>query len=301
MYLVRQPTEALEAGRCFARRAVLLAVALAPLAATGCAGSQARRPTASEPVSADDSAFTLDSSADPDAGTPEPTQIVYELSVIQILVPREGAESARKIWSFLREDALDAETQLRLRKNGVRVGVGRDKSWGPIKDVLESIEGCETTFAKPIRMPIGFVLSLELDNEPREQTLFFLDRDGYLSGSTIPASRNVLRISYAPDPHDYRSVQLVVTPEVYRRREGWEWVRREAGLTGDSSRSKHAYDAVGFVLTLAPGEFALAAPSENADIYGLLGGVFLTRTTEGRAFDSYIFLRPEAKQAEPHD
>ena len=275
--------------------ALRLALATFVLAAQGCVSPQPRDTDTSDEVSASDSAFIPESAAAARPDTPEPPRVIYELAVVHVLVPREGNEATRQVWEFLREDALDAQVQLRLRKNGVRVGVGSVQWWDPIKAALESIEGCEVTFASPIRMPIGFELSLELDTGPREQTLFFLDRDGFLSGSTIPASRNVLRISYAPDPRDYRGVQLLAMPEVQRRREGWEWVRREAGLSEGGPLLRTTYDAVGFVVTLKPGEFALVAPSENADIYGLLGGVFLTRETEGDLYDSYIFLRPEAK------
>lgn len=271
------------------------------LIVAGCAGAPPRQTDVDGQVFKDDSAFALEPAAEALLDAADPPHITYELAVIHILVPREAVEPARKVWSLLREDALDAETQLRLRQNGVRVGVGRVEWWEPIKTALEAVEGCEVAFATPVRMPVGFVLSLELDTGSREQTLFYLGRDGYLSGSTIPASRNVLRISHTPDPRDYRGVQLMAVPEVHRGREGWEWVRREAGLTQGDGRSKVTYDAVGFVVNLKPGEFALIAPSETADIYGLLGGVFLTREVEGALYDSYIFLRPEARQTKAHE
>ena len=62
-----------------------------------------------------------------------------------------------------------------------------------------------------------------------------------------------------------------------------------------------SYNAAGFVVTLSPGEFALLAPAEAAQVEGLLGGAFLTRESQGRHYGSYVFLRPEARHVGQHD
>jgi hypothetical protein len=201
----------------------------------------------------------------------------------------------------LREDVLDDETRLRLRQNGLRVGVGHAQWWEPIKVAMEAIEDHRVTFATSIRVPIGFPLSLELDSEPREQTLFCVGSDGVLSGTTWPDSRNVLRVVYGPDPRDAERVLLLAVPEVHQRREGWEWVRTESGLWQVPRQSMQRFEAAGFTLPLGPGEFVLVAPSENARIVGLLGQAFLTRASEGRRYNSYVFLRPEARQVGQHE
>jgi hypothetical protein len=189
----------------------------------------------------------------------------------------------------------------RLRQNGLRVGVGHAQWWEPIKLALEAIEGHQVMFAAPIRAPVGFPLSLELDSGPREQTLFYVGLDGVLSGDTWPESRNVLRLTYGPDPRDADQIMLVAVPEVQQKRDGWEWVRTEAGLWQVPRQAMQSFDAVGFAVTLSPGEFALVAPSEAAQVRGLLGGAFLTRELQGRHYSSYVFLRPEARHVGQHD
>ncbi|MFQ5807675.1 MAG: hypothetical protein ACE5I3_14615, partial [Phycisphaerae bacterium] len=276
-----------------------------------CAGCQLPSPTwhaSTEPV-------TEARSEIPDADNPlvfvqadprqqiasRPPRLVYELAVLHILVPREQAGAMEKVWNFLREDGLDAETRLRLGQNGLRVGVGHVQDWQPIKAAMDAIEDHRVTSATPLSVPVGFPLSLELDSEPREQTLFYVGPDGILSGSIWPDSRNVLRVTYAPDLHDVERVRLLVVPEVHQRQHGWEWVRTEAGLWQVPRQAMQTFDAAAFVLTLSPGEFVLLAPSANARIYGLVGGAFLTRTSEGRNYNSYVFLRPEARHVGQHD
>jgi hypothetical protein len=262
----------------------------------------AAAPVADEPPVADaDTGFTLVRAAQAGPGAVAPPRRAYELAVLHILVPREQEVALEKIWNYLREDVLAADTDLRLRRNGLRVGVGHAQWWEPIRAALESLEGHQVAPTTSLRMPVGLPLALELDSEPRPQTLFCVGVDGFLSGGTWPESRNVLRVTYGPDLQDADRIVLRVIPEVHQKQDGWRWVRTEAGLWQIPRQAMQAFDAAGFTLTLGPGEFALLAPSENARVRGLLGDAFLTRASEGRHYCSYIFLRPEARQVGEHD
>lgn len=232
---------------------------------------------------------------------PPPTRLVYQLAVLHVLVPHEQQPAMEKIWNFLREDAFDADTRLHLSRNGLRVGVGHVQWWEPIKATIDAIEGHQVLFTSAIRVPVGFPLALELDQEPHDQTLFVLGSDGVLSGGFWPESRNVLRVSYGPDRRDLERIVLVAVPEVHQQRRGWEWVRTEAGLWQVPRQTTESFADSSFTVTLAPGEFVLLAPSENAGRFGVLGRAFLTRRSRGRAYDSYVFLRPEASRIGPQD
>lgn len=220
----------------------------------------------------------------------------YELAILHVLIPRAGLGEAAKVWNYVREDVFGADAQLRFRENGLRVGVGHAQWWEPIKAVLDAIEGHKVTMATPVRLPLGYPLLLELDVEPQLQTLFYVGRDGVLTGNTWPESRNVLRIAYAPDMEQAGSVILHVIPEVHRQERNWEWIRAEAGLRADPKQSMESFHIVGIAASLGPGEFLLLTPSENAGVYGLLGGAFLTRVSQGEHYSSFVFLRPEARQ-----
>lgn len=276
-----------------------------------CAGCEVNAPPQTGPINpavrsrpeiADaDNPFTLAKANGQHRPAPPTPQLVYELAVLHVLVPCEEQAAMQKVWNFLREDALDADLRLRLRQNGMRVGVGHADWWEPIKAAMEAIDSHRVMFATPIRVPVGFPLSLELDSEPRDQTLFYIGADGILSGNTWPDSRNVLCVTYAPDPHDLDRIVLAAVPQVHQRRRGWEWVRTESGLWQVPRQAMQRFDASGFVLPLGPGEFVLLAPSENARTFGLLGGAFLTGESDGRRYDSYVFLRPQATHVGQHD
>jgi hypothetical protein len=215
------------------------------------------------------------------------------LKVLHVQVPHRDRNVADVVWDYLREDALDGGTRLRLRQNGVRVGVGNAEWWGAVQQALDGIEGTRSLVTSPVRLPPGYPLSLELDEGPREQHLFFMASDGVLTGESWPQSRNVLRVSYEVNVEHPEHVRLMVVPEVRQHLEGWRWVRNEAGLTREPNVNGRAFGVVGFLADLRPGEFLLVAPGEQAEVYGLVGNAFLSREEQGCRYDSYVFLRAD--------
>jgi hypothetical protein len=216
-----------------------------------------------------------------------------QFTVLHVQVPCAVREQAEPIWNHLREDVLDSATVLRLRQNGLRVGVSRTEWWDAVKATLDDIEGVRSLALDPVRMPPQYPLALELDREPHDQTLFFMSDDGVLTGETWPQSRNVLRLSYELDLTAAEHVLITLVPEVRQRLEGWRWVRSAAGLTQTPDYSGRTFTAAGFRVTMAPGDFVLVAPSPQAELFGIIGGAFLAREEDGAAYDSYVFLRAD--------
>lgn len=212
------------------------------------------------------------------------------LRVLYVQVPRSERAAAARMWEQLREDALDHETRSRLYANGVRVGVGRTERWDAIQAALNAIEDARIQEFPPLRARPGFPLALELDATAVSRTIFYLDRDGIISGDTWPASRRVLRVTYTLDVLDLDRVCLSVVPEV-RRRVDSDLFSGEDGLTMGPRRDGRAFAAAAFALALGPSEFVLIAPSEKADVFGLVGGAFLTERLDDRPYDSCVFLR----------
>jgi hypothetical protein len=241
------------------------------------------------------------STATPAASARAATRLDVVLEVLHVLVPQAADQQAELLWSHLREDVLDARTTLRLRQNGLRVGVGHAQWWEAVHATLAAIDGVRSLAVNPVRVPPNYPLALELDTGPREQTLFCIGDDGILTGETWPHSRNVLRLSYTINLESPDAVRLTMIPEVRQWLEGWEWVRNEAGLTKRPNYTGRAYPAAGFILDLQPGEFLLVAPGVKADVYGLIGSAFLSRDDDGERFDSYVFLRADVNHVAQRD
>jgi hypothetical protein len=230
----------------------------------------------------------------PDAEpTARPARLDVAVTVLRVQIPRAARTQVASLWNHVREDVLDGDSVLRLARNGLRIGVGRTEWWDSVKAPLDVVEGVRAQAHDPVGVPANYPLALELDDGPRSQTLFHVGADGILSGETWPYSRNVLRVSYMFNLERPECLRLSVVPEVRQRLPGWHWVREESGLIQAANYNGRAFAAAGFTVDLAPGDFLLIAPGENADLFGILGGAFLSSERDGRRYDSYVFLRAD--------
>ncbi len=276
-----------------ARVRLLLAALLAAVSGclTGASGRSGGDASGERASGAED--FGAESSLLPAPGEARPSNPrVIDFAVFQAQVPVEGNAAMKAAWTHMRETLFDRATAVRLHENGLRVGVGNAGWWPAVKQALEQIEGCRVSRSEPIRVPVDFQLSLELDSEPREQTLFVVGRDGVLSGGTWPESRNILRVVASP-PRSDGSLRIDVTPELHQRLEGWETVRSESGLYEVPRQNRVSFDSAAFALDLAADEYVLIA-AEDGRQGGVIGGAFLTRAIDGRAYASYVFIKPYA-------
>jgi hypothetical protein len=162
-----------------------------------------------------------------------------------------------------------------------------------VRATIDAIDGVRTQALDPLRVPANYPLALELDERPREQTLFFVADDGVLTGETWPYSRNVLRVTYELNLAERDHVRLTLLPEVRQRLDGFKWVRTEAGVAQLPNYDGRACAAAAFDVDLEPGEFLTVAPGPRADLYGIVGGALLLRDLDGQRYDSYVFLRAD--------
>lgn len=215
------------------------------------------------------------------------------LTVLYVQIPRTARDQAAPIWNHVRENVLDAGTTWRLLQNGLRIGVGDREWWSAVKAQLDGIDGIRTVALDPVRLPPGYPLGLELDRAPREQTLFYMSDDGILTGETWPQSRNVLRVSYELNLADPERIRLLVVPEVRQRLAGWHYVRTDTGFTQAPNADGRAFTAAQVSTDVRPGEFLVVAPGPGADLYGMVGGAFLSDEVDGIRYDSYVFLQAD--------
>jgi hypothetical protein len=244
-----------------------------------------------------DTGFTAFSTSNPNPSSDRPSAGSVRLTVLQVFVPSDGVEQAALIWNHVREEVLDSETVAHLRRNGLRIGLGHDRWWEPVRATLDAIPDCRISQSDPVLLRAGFPLVLELDPGARDQTLFWMDRAGSLSGCTWTQSRNTLRIYCAPDSQVADRVALRAVPAVWQRGPGSVWAQNERGpweLVPNQSLA--LVSGISIALSLDPGEFAVIAPSDDARVPGLIGSEFLTGVMDGRRYGSFIFLHPEVKR-----
>lgn len=228
-------------------------------------------------------------------------RVDVSIRILMLRVPRTQRKSAEPLWSYAREDILDADVHRRLRENGMRVGVAPREWWDAIRGVLDSLRGRLVSEPEPLHFPPGFPLALELDQAPHDQTLFYINEDGVLTGQTWPASRNVLRLAYALDAAARGRLKLEVVPEVRQRRTGFDWIRTPAGVAQLPRADGMSFRDASFYLSLSTDEILLLAPNANADAFGIIGGAFLTDASQSVAYDRYVLIRPDVEYGNGND
>lgn len=223
-----------------------------------------------------------------------PRILNLQVSVLHVEVPVESVRSMDKIWSHLRETALDDDTLLRLRRNGFRVGIGNTEWWEPLQEAVNAVQGVIVHAPEPVRSQVGVPTALEMDNGPRDQTLFCVGADGVLNGNTWPASRNVLKLAAMPDAREPDVIRVTLLPEVRQQFAGLRYVQTDSGLAALPREYSHPFDAAGAAIPIRPGEFVVLAPSETARVRGLIGTAILAHRNQDAEFVSYLLIRPEA-------
>lgn len=216
-----------------------------------------------------------------------------QVRVLLVRIPKSQRADAERVWTYLREDVLDAELHRRLRENGIRVGLTRREWWDSIRSVLDGVTGRMVQEPAPVRLPPGFPLSLDLDESARDQTLFYLNEDRVLTGRSWPESRNSLRLTATLDSGQRGRLRLEVCPEVKTRSSGFDWIQSLQGAAPSGRATGMLFQEASFYMPLTSDDILLLAPNEKADTFGIIGGAFLTDDTQGVAYDRYIFIRPD--------
>jgi hypothetical protein len=222
-------------------------------------------------------------------------QLDVLLRVLEVQVPRTARQQLDTLWDYVREDELDARTRNRLEANGLRAGLGRTDQWETLRSILNQVEGTRAYELQPLRLPPATPLSLAIDRTPIDQTLFFIDADGVVSGDTWPASQKVLRISYLLDGRELGRLLVSIVPAIWQQSPPEFRYSEEEGWTAGPRERGRVYNVAGFVLPVSSEQFIVLAPGASADLPGMLGGAFLTERVDGELHDVYVFVRPEVR------
>lgn len=219
---------------------------------------------------------------------------------LHVEIPASEQQLFRTLWSHVREDVLPADVSSRLRANGVRAGVGLVRTWDSVRAALDSAPGRLVHDTPSVALPPRFPVMIELDAEPRDQTLFLVSDEGELRGKTWQASRNVLRLAYLPDAQRDARMLLNVTPTVWQPEGPDEQDAASISLPewlGSPAPRFTPLAEASFTLALSAGEYLLVGPSDNADVPNLLGRTFLTANADGRVVYTLLFLKLEPAYA----
>lgn len=198
---------------------------------------------------------------------------------------------SEKLWNPVNEDSLPVDVQLLLRNNGLRVGVAKESSWPQIKAALEAEKVEVSQDSQTLQN--GIPLSIELNAQPRDQTLFLIRSDGTMPGAAFPQSTNALRIEYWIPPNDPKSVIVELIPEIrLQRPTGQDNLAMALGNPAVLPPSRPLRELAAR-MRIGPDEFLVLGPSMVAQQPHLIGAMLLAEEIDGRKMESMCYITPK--------
>jgi hypothetical protein len=225
---------------------------------------------------------------------PPPDQIVVvqmQFDVLRVELPADQIHHSEKTWNYVDELGGDPTRAALLRRNGFRMGTATADSWPALRVVFEACDARVLRATHVVRR--GSPLTLELDSVDDDEPVFLLTADNRLVGRTLDRGEKYLHLDYAFNLEGEGVVTIEVTPEIHT-------MGRTEYRQGDRGEVRRVRPYEGMVfhelsntLNLAAGEFLVIGPDTTSSTGLTVGRRFLTRTHEGRVYETVLCITPQ--------
>jgi hypothetical protein len=219
------------------------------------------------------------------------TAKAVQFEVLQVQAPLGEFSRSQKIWDHLDEQAVGIDTQMLLQRNGLRVGLGSPESWPPVRTILETVER-RIVRQMPASMPNSVSVSLEIDNEPQDQTVFFYRANGTLAGGSFAGATDVFRINWEFDPDNLDRTVVYITPEVRQDQSGVSFKATPLGVAPVPIHEGKVFRELTTRVVVSPGSYIVLGPAEDVTHTGLLGREFLVSEIDGELYETILMIVP---------
>jgi len=287
--------------RVAAKRARLTAGLCGLLAASGVAGCTGHRPAGSSankpawaevnPTLLDETVFTRRGAlAEPDGSATALPTVALEtyVQVWRFRIPAGRISMTEQLWDHLDESIVVPRQSVLLRRNGIRVGVGRVASWPAVRAVLVLHEP-QVSASTPIVAGDG-PWSLELADIADGTPLFFFDSRDRLTGARHAAGKLCLRMEHLLDLDNLAMLTLRAVPEIRRDDlPARTRVRLAAEFADDRSE---LFSALTFTMAVPSEHFIVIGPGPASRMPHLVGSRLFKSTENGEDFENVYCIVP---------
>jgi hypothetical protein len=256
------------------------------LLVSGCSFSDRQGPVASKPPELKPST--------PQVGKPPRFPEIIRMNIIYIEVPAGQASGSEEIWSYLDEEPIGAKRLVSLGRNGIRVGLGRDKSMPDIIRVLKKMTGK----ALARRLMVGRSGSphhISLKRDQGIQTIFSFRADRTLGGQDMPPGDNVLSTVCTVDEDDATRLILTGMPQVRSTKVKTRFRNEPDGVRIVNRPTMFGFEDLMFQMPMKPGEFLVIGPGAASRRPHSVGRHFFIEKKQGIDFEIVLVLTPTAE------
>lgn len=222
----------------------------------------------------------------------EARTLVIRHRLVTLQLPLGTASQTEEIWSYVNEEPTGARLGACLARNGMRIGLGRERDWPEIARILRRLTGQPLARGQLIARP-GHPAAVALKKGQPVQTIFTFRLDGTLVGRDYPAGDNLLVLTAGVDFDAPRNVLLTGAPVVRSTRRRTRYVKGEAGYVLASKPIHHRLEELAFRLSVAPGGFVMVGPGREVARATSPGNRFLVHRQEGERFETVLVIAPE--------
>lgn len=201
-------------------------------------------------------------------------RMYVELSVVKIDAPVGGIAAATRLWELVDQNAIPAALATAMRDNGFLIGVGRDEVRQAIAKVLRGIEGVRSRDSQ-VLVAEARSIDMQIRSEERDETVFYVGRDGQMTGHSFESARPLFKIEFDVLPETPDRIRLRLVPEL-RQPDGparWEQVEGEFQLRPEYRGRIFRDLAVEAIIP--PRGFLLVGPTRDVSATPLIGRPFL--------------------------
>jgi hypothetical protein len=188
-------------------------------------------------------------------------------------IPSEDISKLDEVWPMLYTQTLQFNDQYTFSGNSFMAGFGKIPMWGKIADLLRSVDGIQTNTIS-LLLPDGQSQNVSVSVLGKEQTIFYISKNGTMKGATLGPGKIGLRITAEKIAGSRGVCKVSVLPIFSPLRQ-----RSIPLLQGRVKTSEFLFTSAGFNLKMSPGDFVLLGP-EKYDI-------------SLKTLDSLLFSKPE--------
>jgi len=226
-----------------------------------------------------------------------PLRLAAFLHVVRAEVPVGAVSESYKVWNHLDEQAIGARRLVALKQNGLRVAVGRQEAWGPIKAILDGIPD-RLIYRDAMSLKAG-AISLEISTGPDDQTVFLFRQNGEMAGYSFLASHNLFQVTALFNEEDPSELILKVVPEIRQDPRKMAWTQKEGRVVRVPVYHGRTFNELAVQVTVPSGRFLVIGPGHEIEAGPLIGRALLTREVEGKRYESIFFLTPRVVRSGP--
>lgn len=213
------------------------------------------------------------------------------LDVYHLTVPFGAISRNDEFWKHVDEQRLDVATYDLLLKNGVRVGLGRDREWTYFKGLLGQYPSARQ---QQVRTEPGKIGHFELTMRAgvAYQNLFWLDDKNGLIAHTYEKCDDLLAVSFEASTHRPGEAIVKVCPLVRGlRRVFHASVMNNEEIEIEQKHPEQLYDLrLESVIPLS--DFLIIGPSKEAKISTSIGNTFLVSEGPTEPIEHVLVIVP---------